>query len=145
MVDYSVHVWDIRRPYIPFASFNEHTNVTTGIAWQGSDSHCLLSISKDSTIYKHAFKDATRPALKANAQGASLGRFGDISFANKIKEYEPKTSGASNTKSSSFMYVAFVVSTCMFICMCILEVAVRRMWLAAFSSIWTIPKCTNSW
>jgi len=105
VVDYSVHVWDIRRPYIPFASFNEHTNVTTGIAWQGSDSHCLLSISKDSTIYKHAFKDATRPALKANAQGASWGRFGDISFANKIKEYAPKTSGASNTKSTSFMCV----------------------------------------
>ncbi|XP_052853922.1 GATOR complex protein WDR24 isoform X2 [Drosophila gunungcola] len=103
VVDYSVHVWDIRRPYIPFASFNEHTNVTTGIAWQGSDSHCLLSISKDSTIYKHAFKDATRPAMKANAQGASLGRFGDISFVNKIKEYAPKASGASNTKSSSFI------------------------------------------
>ncbi|XP_034662632.1 GATOR complex protein WDR24 [Drosophila subobscura] len=101
VVDYSIHVWDIRRPYIPFASFNEHTNVTTGIAWLGNDSHCLLSTSKDSTLHKHAFEDATRPALKANAQGASLGRYGDISFANKIKEYAPKTSGASNTKTSS--------------------------------------------
>ncbi|XP_023172030.1 GATOR complex protein WDR24 isoform X1 [Drosophila hydei] len=103
VVDYSVHVWDIRRPYIPFASFNDHTNVTTGIAWQGSDSHCLLSTSKDSSIYKHAFKDATRPALKANAQGASLGRHGDISFANKIKEYAIKSSGLSNTKSTNFI------------------------------------------
>ncbi|XP_068157642.1 GATOR2 complex protein WDR24 [Drosophila tropicalis] len=101
VVDYSIHVWDIRRPFIPFASFNDHTNVTTGIAWQG-DSHCLLSTSKDSTIYKHAFKDATRPALKANAQGASLGRHGDISFAQKIKEYAVKTSGLTNTKTTSF-------------------------------------------
>ncbi|XP_030370588.1 GATOR complex protein WDR24 [Scaptodrosophila lebanonensis] len=103
VMDYSVHVWDIRRPYIPFASFNEHTNVTTAIAWQGSNSHCLLSTSKDSTIYKHAFKDATRPALKANTQGASLGRHGDITFTKKIKEYAPKTSGVSNTKTTSFI------------------------------------------
>ncbi|XP_017846940.1 GATOR complex protein WDR24 isoform X2 [Drosophila busckii] len=103
VVDYSIHVWDIRRPYIPFASFNDHTNVTTGITWQGRDSHCLLSTSKDSSLYRHAFKDATRPALKANAQGASLGRNGDISFANKIKEYATKSSGASNTKSSNFI------------------------------------------
>ncbi|KAL9893205.1 GATOR complex protein WDR24 [Glossina fuscipes] len=87
VVDYSIHVWDIRRPFIPFASFNDHTNVTTGIAWKGNDSHCLLSTSKDSTIYKHAFKDASRPAIKANSQGASSGRGGDISFADKKKVY----------------------------------------------------------
>lgn len=86
-MDYSIHVWDIRRPFIPFASFNDHTNVTTGIAWKGNDSHCLLSTSKDSTIYKHAFKDASRPAIKANSQGASSGRGGDISFADKKKVY----------------------------------------------------------
>ncbi|CAD6994446.1 unnamed protein product [Ceratitis capitata] len=85
VVDYSIHVWDIRRPYIPFASFNDHTNVTTGIAWKGDNSQLLLSTSKDSTIYRHAFKDAVRPSSKANAQGASLGHRGDISFARKIK------------------------------------------------------------
>ncbi|XP_067618817.1 GATOR2 complex protein WDR24 [Eurosta solidaginis] len=85
VVDYSIHVWDIRRPYIPFASFNDHTNVTTGIAWKGDNSQLLLSTSKDSTIYRHAFKDAARPASKANAQGASLGRRHDIFVARKIK------------------------------------------------------------
>lgn len=85
VVDYSIHIWDIRRPYIPFASFNDHTNVTTGISWKGVDSHVLLSTSKDSTIYKHAFKDAARPALKANPQGACLNRKGELLYANKIK------------------------------------------------------------
>ncbi|XP_055857530.1 GATOR complex protein WDR24 isoform X1 [Episyrphus balteatus] len=85
VVDYSIHIWDIRRPYIPFASFNDHTNVTTGIAWKGNDSHILLSTSKDSTIYKHAFKDAARPALKANPQGASLNHKDDILHAIKVK------------------------------------------------------------
>jgi WD repeat-containing protein 24 len=46
MMDYSIYVWDIRRPYIPYISFNQHTNVTTGIAFKGNNPHCLLSTSK---------------------------------------------------------------------------------------------------
>ncbi|XP_023292808.2 GATOR complex protein WDR24 [Lucilia cuprina] len=102
VVDYSIHIWDIRRPFVPFASFNDHTDVTTGIAWKGNDPYCLLSTSKDSTIYKHAFKDASRPALKANVQGASLGRKGDISFANKLKFYLPVTA-AQVVKSNAML------------------------------------------
>jgi hypothetical protein len=30
VIDFSVNVWDVRRPYIPFASFEEHKNVATG-------------------------------------------------------------------------------------------------------------------
>lgn len=31
LIDFSVNIWDIRRPFIPFASFEEHKDVTTGI------------------------------------------------------------------------------------------------------------------
>lgn len=31
ILDFSVNIWDIRRPYVPFASFNEHKDVVTGI------------------------------------------------------------------------------------------------------------------
>lgn len=89
VVDYSIHIWDVRRPYIPFASFNEHSNVTTDISWKGSDPHTLLSTSKDSTIFKHAFKDASRPAEKANPQGASLNYKGDLLFSYKVKATPP--------------------------------------------------------
>ena len=30
IVDFDIHVWDIRRPYIPYASFSEHKDVVTG-------------------------------------------------------------------------------------------------------------------
>lgn len=89
VVDYSIYIWDVRRPYIPYASFNEHTNVTTGIGWKGSDPHVLISASKDSTIFKHAFKDATRPNVKANSQGTSLNHTGDLLFSYKIKNTPP--------------------------------------------------------
>jgi len=45
VVDCSVNIWDIRRPYIAFASFNEHQDVATGVAWRG-DPHIILSTSK---------------------------------------------------------------------------------------------------
>ncbi|KXJ67822.1 GATOR2 complex protein WDR24 [Aedes albopictus] len=91
VVDYSIYIWDVRRPFIPYASFNEHSNVTTGIAFKGNDSHILLSTSKDSTIFKHVFKDASRPAIKANPQGASFNFKGDLLYAYKIKLVGPPT------------------------------------------------------
>lgn len=45
VLDYSINIWDVRRPYIPFASFNEHRDVVKGIAWKG-DPHVFLSTSK---------------------------------------------------------------------------------------------------
>lgn len=84
MVDHNIYVWDVRRPFIPFATFEEHKDVTTGIVWRHQhDPHFLLSGSKDSTLYQHMFKDATRPVDKANPEGLCFGLFGDLAFAAK--------------------------------------------------------------
>ena len=45
VVDFGINVWDIRRPYVPFATFNEHKDVATGIAWRG-DPQSFLSTSR---------------------------------------------------------------------------------------------------
>lgn len=84
VVDYSIYMWDVRRPFIPYASFNEHTNVTTDIAFQGVPD-VLLSTSKDSTIYKHATIDAQHPAASANPQSGSINYRGDLLFVGKTK------------------------------------------------------------
>ncbi|KAE8744591.1 hypothetical protein FOCC_FOCC008720 [Frankliniella occidentalis] len=83
VVDSSINVWDIRRPYIPFASFKEHKDVATGLAWRG-DPQVFLSVSRDCTLVHHVFKDATRPADQANPQGISLNPAGDVAFASRI-------------------------------------------------------------
>ena len=44
-LDFAINIWDIRRPYVPHASFLEHKDVTTGIAWRG-DLDTLLSTSR---------------------------------------------------------------------------------------------------
>lgn len=85
VMDYSIYIWDVRRPFIPYASFNDHTNVTTDIAFKGDDPYSLLSTSKDSTIYRHSLRDANRSSSNANPQGASINFRGDLVFANKLK------------------------------------------------------------
>ncbi|XP_016327401.1 WD repeat-containing protein 24-like [Sinocyclocheilus anshuiensis] len=84
MVDHNIYVWDVRRPFIPFATFEEHKDVTTGIVWRHQhDPYYLLSGSKDSTLYQHMFKDASRPIDRANPEGLCFGLFGDLAFAAK--------------------------------------------------------------
>ncbi|KAI4531419.1 hypothetical protein R6Z07F_018435 [Ovis aries] len=84
MVDHNVYVWDVRRPFVPAAMFEEHRDVTTGIAWRHPhDSSFLLSGSKDSTLCQHLFRDASQPVERANPEGLCYGLFGDLAFAAK--------------------------------------------------------------
>ncbi|XP_063233136.1 GATOR2 complex protein WDR24 [Bacillus rossius redtenbacheri] len=80
VVDCSINVWDVRRPFIPYAAFNEHRDVATGVAWRGNP-NVFLSTSRDCTLYQHVFKDASRPAERANPQGITMNSWGDVTFA----------------------------------------------------------------
>lgn len=84
MVDHNIYVWDVRRPFVPAAMFEEHRDVTTGIAWRHPHDPCfLLSGSKDSTLCQHLFRDASQPVERANPEGLCYGLFGDVAFAAK--------------------------------------------------------------
>ncbi|KAK7793188.1 hypothetical protein R5R35_012832 [Gryllus longicercus] len=95
VVDCSVNVWDVRRPYIPFAAFNEHKDVATGISWRGNP-HTFLSTSRDSTLYHHVFQDASRPASKANPQGIGLNCRGDVAYACRVNINPSRSAKFSN-------------------------------------------------
>lgn len=45
VLDCAVHVWDVRRPHVPLATFAEHRDVTTAIAWL-AEPHSFLSTSR---------------------------------------------------------------------------------------------------
>ncbi|XP_066945306.1 GATOR2 complex protein WDR24 isoform X1 [Macrobrachium rosenbergii] len=85
LLDCSINVWDIRRPYIPLAAFNEHKNLPTGIAWR-ADPNSLLSVGKDFTLIHHAFKDSTRPVEKVNPVGLDISVSGKVLNATRVKE-----------------------------------------------------------
>ncbi|XP_050503293.1 GATOR complex protein WDR24 isoform X2 [Diabrotica virgifera virgifera] len=86
VIDCSINVWDVRRPYIPFAAFNEHRESASGVQFRG-DPDIFLSSGRDSTLYHHSFNDAARPAAKANPQGLAINNSGEIIFARKLNQF----------------------------------------------------------
>jgi len=85
LVDFSINIWDVRRPYIPFAAFSEHKDVVTGIVWKHNDPQIFLSSSKDCTVYQHQFKDATRPVDRANPVSCDLSIEGGVAQSSHAK------------------------------------------------------------
>ena len=80
MSDFAIHVWDLRRPYVPYSSFTEHTDIPTSFLWRG-DPYTILSAGKDNMLYQHAFADAKRPALHRNPVGMCFNVKGDLLYA----------------------------------------------------------------
>ncbi|KAG5887490.1 hypothetical protein JTB14_023676 [Gonioctena quinquepunctata] len=100
VIDSSINIWDVRRPYIPFASFNEHRDIASGIAWRG-DPHVFLSSGRDCTLYQHNFNDASRPASKANPQGISQNINGDMLFARNVSVLQINNNLSNNSTSNT--------------------------------------------
>ncbi|CAG9561576.1 unnamed protein product [Danaus chrysippus] len=80
VLDCAVHVWDVRRPHVPLATFAEHRDVTTAIAWQATP-HAFLSTSRDCSLYRHKFSEAAHPVLWANPQAVCVSARGQLASA----------------------------------------------------------------
>ena len=66
VLDHSVHVWDVRRPFLPLATFSRHQNVITGIGWTTTDS--FFSCGKDGQLLRNRFDShAIRPLEEVRA------------------------------------------------------------------------------
>ncbi|CAH1396374.1 unnamed protein product [Nezara viridula] len=96
VVDCTVNVWDVRRPYIPYAAFTKHKDVATGIAWRGSPD-VLLTTSRDCTLYQHTFKDAVYPALHSNQKALDISPSGEIAFAFRINAGQSRQNKLAGT------------------------------------------------
>jgi len=88
--DNNVNIWDIRRPYIPFAAFQEHKEAATGIVWQ-KDAATMLSCSKDKRVCHHVMANAERPADKAPQVALSLSPQGYIAHAYSTLHQKTKS------------------------------------------------------
>ncbi|XP_060562640.1 GATOR complex protein WDR24-like isoform X2 [Ruditapes philippinarum] len=86
LVDCSINIWDIRRPYVPFATFDNHIDVTTSMLFKNKDPHVMLSGSKDSYLYQHVFRDAKRPGEELVPAGLDFSVYGTVGHANSDKQ-----------------------------------------------------------
>ncbi|CAL7939279.1 unnamed protein product [Xylocopa violacea] len=90
-----VQQWDLRKPDRYFQHFTAHSGPIFACDWH-PETNWLATASRDKTIkdctlYHHVFKDATRPASKANPQGLALNPKGDIAYACKVNIHVPTT------------------------------------------------------
>ncbi|KIH56592.1 hypothetical protein ANCDUO_13227 [Ancylostoma duodenale] len=49
----SVHIWDIRRPFLPYASFEDHSDSVTDIWWSAQHPERIVSCGKDGLLVRH--------------------------------------------------------------------------------------------
>lgn len=86
LVDFNINVWDVRRPYVPLASFDQHKDVATSILFKNQDPHVIVSGGKDNYLYQHVFRDAKKPADDLIPTGVALSVAGTIGHAYQIKK-----------------------------------------------------------
>eukprot|EP01132_Coremiostelium_polycephalum_P001973 gene1973-2427_t len=81
IVDLQTHIWDVKKPYIPIASFREHRDVPTGLLWQNPNQ--LISCSKDSYLMINNIKDAYRPHKHIRTTGLTWNIYNELALVNE--------------------------------------------------------------
>ena len=95
--DNNITIWDIGRPYVPYAIFEEQSDITTDFLWQ-HDPDVIISCSKDKFLYNHIITNARRPAEETNHVALGLSPNGVIGHAltNKIERFVNLKSNQAN-------------------------------------------------
>eukprot|EP01102_Stenamoeba_stenopodia_P018933 TRINITY_DN7028_c0_g1_i1.p1 TRINITY_DN7028_c0_g1~~TRINITY_DN7028_c0_g1_i1.p1 ORF type:complete len:798 (-),score=135.63 TRINITY_DN7028_c0_g1_i1:38-2431(-) len=100
LMDFNIHIWDMKRPYFPFASFTGHKDVATGIQWFQGDT--LMSCGKDSFLMKHHISEAYRPVQHMCATSMSWTASGDLAVIHDPINRNPQESDATGNTAFSF-------------------------------------------
>uniref|UniRef100_A0A914D3B2 GATOR2 complex protein WDR24 n=1 Tax=Acrobeloides nanus TaxID=290746 RepID=A0A914D3B2_9BILA len=111
MTDNSIHIWDIRRPYLPYAAFNDHNQLCTDISWsKGSSADKFVSCGKDGLLVLHYMENAHRPIQYANNVALDYGSTCDeVVFAVPSRMGFPmdrRSNDPFGRKQPSFLYTA---------------------------------------
>ncbi|MCP9257510.1 Double-strand break repair protein MRE11A [Dirofilaria immitis] len=79
--DINIHVWDIRRPFLPFATFDEHRDICSDLAWKENDSEVFLSAGKDGLLVMHFVENAHHPMNHVSDIAVDISPAGTIAVA----------------------------------------------------------------
>ncbi|GMT20670.1 hypothetical protein PFISCL1PPCAC_11967, partial [Pristionchus fissidentatus] len=58
--DTNIHIWDVRRPFMPYASFHDHRDSACAIAFFPNDESKFISGGKDGLVIVHEFPHHAR-------------------------------------------------------------------------------------
>ncbi|UMM22456.1 hypothetical protein L5515_003661 [Caenorhabditis briggsae] len=57
----SVHVWDVRRPYLPYVTYDEHRDAVTDACWPSNDFDVFMTCGKDGLVVLHNIDSGHAP------------------------------------------------------------------------------------
>ncbi|NP_001368730.1 WDR59/RTC1-like RING zinc finger domain-containing protein [Caenorhabditis elegans] len=57
----SVHVWDVRRPYLPYVTYDEHRDSVTDACWPSTDFDVFMTCGKDGLVVLHNIDSGHAP------------------------------------------------------------------------------------
>ncbi|VDK46254.1 unnamed protein product [Anisakis simplex] len=79
--DINIYVWDIRRPFLPFASFDDHRDMCCDMIWNPELDDCFVSAAKDGLVVMHYFNNAQYPLTYVNDIALDVSPNGEIVIA----------------------------------------------------------------
>ncbi|KAK0393279.1 hypothetical protein QR680_000129 [Steinernema hermaphroditum] len=79
----SIHIWDIRRAFLPYASFDAHNGACTDIAWLRSAADVFVSCGRDGRLLRHRAHDGEVPARHVSLISVDTSSHGVILTAVK--------------------------------------------------------------
>ncbi|KAK5578609.1 hypothetical protein RB653_008281 [Dictyostelium firmibasis] len=110
IVDFQIHIWDVKKPYIPLFSFTDHRDVPTGLIWKSPSS--LISCSKDSHLLLNDFQDSYKPYQHIRTSGLTWNVNNEIASINdKINRTQSNESLPSLSTQFPSFFASFNVPT----------------------------------
>ncbi|KAN0039403.1 hypothetical protein ACTA71_001597 [Dictyostelium dimigraforme] len=110
IVDFQIHIWDVKKPYIPLFSFTDHRDVPTGLIWKSPSS--LISCSKDSHLLLNEFQDSYKPYQHIRTTGITWNVNNELASINDKINRTPsnETLPSLSTQFPSF-FASFNIPT----------------------------------
>ncbi|TGZ70839.1 hypothetical protein CRM22_002973 [Opisthorchis felineus] len=79
--DLSAYLWDLKRPYLPYAAFEEHKSIVTSISWCPAETDHFYTVGRDGLLIRHCVADGVRPAESASPVALAFSPRGNLAHA----------------------------------------------------------------
>ncbi|VDK82399.1 unnamed protein product [Dibothriocephalus latus] len=98
-IDLSIHLWELERPFIPFVSFEGHTDLVTSLGWS-LDPEFFFSTARDGILIRHAYSDGIQPVRQANPVALAVSCHGQLAHAVGYDQFNGLLKSTSSASRS---------------------------------------------
>lgn len=100
--DNNVHIWDIRRPYLPYALSDAHRGICTDISFpRDASNKTFISCGKDGRLILHKLDHTHRPIMYANSVSVDYASPYNGALVAVPRDRDRKKSAIDQNKSTA--------------------------------------------